>query len=426
MGEAARGPDAAERRRRLRRAKAGAAALLAAAAVALVAARLYPEPSFVAALARAAAEAAIVGGLADWFAVTALFRRPLGLPIPHTGLIPRRKDEIGRALGAFVSEQFLAPEPLLARLRSRNRALQLARWLDSPQAAAFLGERLVALVPAALAGAGDARLRGFLAGVARESLHRIDLRPAIDGLIDSLVTQGRHMALADAVLEVLPPALAELREPLAARIGARTGRFFPGSFDRKIGTEMVQGFAAWIAAARTPGTEERRHLDAWLAGRIGALRATPDYGALIAGVQTMLAEHPAVGNALGGLWDTVKAELATADAAPRLGALAEQLVRSSGRLLADSPAIQDQVNAAVENLVVGMLAPWRAGIGAYIAGIVAGWDADKVVAVIELQVGRDLQYIRINGTLVGALIGAGLFLLGNALPSLRRLLPDGF
>ena len=416
--------DIDARRARLRRAKAGAAALLVAALLVLIAARLYPEPSFVAALARAAAEAAIVGGLADWFAVTALFRRPLGLPIPHTALIPARKDEIGRSLGHFVSEQFLAPELLLARLRQKNRALQVAQWLERPAIAAFIGARIAGLVPAAVGGANDADLRRFFAKVAQEGLQRIDLRPTLNTIVDALLRQGRHMTVADAVIELLDPIIAGLREPLIARIGARTGRLFPRYFDRKIGAELVQGFSNWLQDAKQPGSDERKHLEAWLLTWIAEMRAAPDYAALIGRAQAALVNHPALAQSLGAIWDELKAELLT-DAArptPKLASLAEQLVRTVGRLLADSPAVQQHFNAALETALIGAITPWRASIGGYIADIVASWDGHKVAEVIELQVGRDLQYIRVNGTIVGALIGSALFLIGSALPLLRHAL----
>jgi uncharacterized membrane-anchored protein YjiN (DUF445 family) len=145
---------------------------------------------------------------------------------------------------------------------------------------------------------------------------------------------------------------------------------------------------------------------------------------VIGRAQAALLNHPALTQSLGAIWDELKREL-LADAAqptPKLASLAEQLVRTVGRLLRESPAVQQHFNAALETALIGAIAPWRSGIGAYIAEIVAGWDGRKVADVIELQVGRDLQYIRVNGTIVGALIGSALFLIGSALPFLRQAL----
>ena len=420
--------DADDQRARLRKAKRLATCLVALAVVVLIAARAYPHPSFVAALIRAAAEAAIVGGLADWFAVVALFRHPLGIPIPHTALIPARKDEIGRSLGHFVSEQFLAPELLIARLRAKNRALQIAQWLERPDIAAFIAGRVVTLVPMAVTGTNDAELRRFFANLAHEGLRRVDLRPTVDAVIDALVRGGRHLMVADAAMDLLEPTIVSLREPLIARVGERTGRFFPRYFDRKIAQEMIQGVLDWLHDARTPDTEERLRLEKWILEGIKTLRSAPDYDALIARAQSALVNHLALVNSLGAIWDELKREI-LADAAapqPRMGTLATQLVQTVGRLMADSPAVQQHFNAAIESALVSTIAPWRRGIGGYIAEIVAGWDGRKVADLIELQVGRDLQYIRINGTLAGSLIGSTLFLLGSAVPVLRRMLMDHF
>ena len=407
--------DAGGKREQLRRAKRGASALLAVAVAVFAAARLYPEPSWIAGLVRAAAEAAIVGGLADWFAVTALFRRPLGLPIPHTALIPSRKDDIGRALGAFVSEQFLAPDLLVARLQRENRAAQIARWLDRPAAAEFLGARIASAVAAGLNGANDAELRSFIAQIAHSGLVRLDLAPTIDGFIDALLRRGRHMILADGLLDLLIPALQGLREPLIERIGEHTGRFVPRVLDRKIGEEMVTGISTWLVAARMPDTDERRRFEAWLLDAVAAYRSDPDYLAGLSRAQAALLSHPAVMEALGALWDGVKRRLLAAPDDGGLRAQCAAILRTVGRLLQDSAPMQLQFNAALEGAVVSAIAPWRSEIGAYISDIVASWDGDKVADVIELQVGRDLQYIRVNGTLVGALIGAALYLIGSAM-----------
>jgi uncharacterized membrane-anchored protein YjiN (DUF445 family) len=413
--------DAAEKRARLHRAKRAATALLALAAAILVAARAYPHPSFVAAFVRAAAEAAIVGGLADWFAVTALFRKPLGLPIPHTALIPERKDEIGRSLGRFVSEQFLEPDLLVARLRGHNRALQTAYWVDEG-GADFLGERIAAIVPLLLAGTNDAELRKFFAGIAHDGLQRVDVQRATDTLIDALVRGGKHLALADAAITLLEPVLGALKEPIVARIGEATGRFLPRYFDRRLGEQLIAGFTAWLAAARTANTDERLLLEAWLVSVIARLRAAPEYPALLDRARAAIVAHPALMQSLGSLWDGVKAELLldAETSSAKVGAAVAQALRAGARLLSESAAVQEHLNAAIENVLVSSLAPWRRNIGAYIAEIVAGWDGEKVADVIELQVGRDLQYIRVNGTIVGALIGAALFLAGAGLPVLWR------
>ena len=416
--------DLETRRRGLRRSKLRASALLLLAVLIFLATRLLAEPSFTVRLIAAAAEAAIVGGLADWFAVAALFRRPLRLPIPHTALIPARKDEIGRSLAVFVRDQFLDPALLIERLRRGNRAAQLAQWFATPAAADFFADRLVAIVPILLSRADDAQLRQFLREAAQGGLRRLDLVPTIDAVIGTLVEAGKHMEILDALLEITAPALEGLQEPIIAKVGERTGRFFPAYFDRKIGEGVVRGAQKWIAAARTAGSDERQQLEAWSVAEIARFRASEDYRSLLRQAQESVLGHPALAHSIGAIWDEIKRELMN-DAlspAPRLREISAEVLRTLARLLQETPAMQQYLNAAIERLLVDYIAPWRAEIGSYIADVVASWDGRQVADLIELQVGRDLQYIRINGTLVGALIGSGLFLLGTALPDLMRML----
>ncbi|HXP73602.1 MAG TPA: DUF445 domain-containing protein [Stellaceae bacterium] len=412
--------DAEAKRAALRRNKRLATGLLIAAVALAVGTALLPDRPFAVQLINAAAEAAIVGGLADWFAVTALFRRPLGLPIPHTALIPARKDEIGKSLAAFVRDQFLDPPVLIERLRAENRALQLSQLLASDAAASFVAERVAAVVPIVLRSVDDASIRAFLRDVAQDGLRRLDLVATMDSVIEALIRDGKHMELADALIDVLEPSLEALGDVIAEKVGERTGRFFPSYFDRKIGDGIVNGVEKWLLAVRTAGSAERLRLDAWMRARLAELRASPDYAGLMERAQAAIVTHPALLHALATIWDEIKREL-TEDARssnPRAGKVAGEIARTIGRLVQETPELQRLLNAAIEGVVVGYITPWRAQIADYIASVVAGWDGRKVAEVIELQVGRDLQYVRINGTLVGALIGSALFLMRAGLPSL--------
>jgi uncharacterized membrane-anchored protein YjiN (DUF445 family) len=412
--------DAEAKRKTLRWNKRLATGLLLAAVALALGTALLPDRPFAVQLVNAAAEAAIVGGLADWFAVTALFRRPIGLPIPHTALIPARKDEIGRSLAGFVRDQFLDPPVLIERLRAENRALQLGQLLASDAAVAFVGERVAAMIPILLSSADDASIRAFLRDVAQDGLRRLDLAATLDAVIETLVREGKHMELVDALIDVVEPSLEALGDVIAEKVGERTGRFFPSYFDRKIGDGIIAGVENWLRAVRTPEGSERRRLDAWIRSRIMELRASPEYAALMERAQAAVVTHPALLHALATIWDEIKRELAedARSASPRAGKIVGEVARTVGRLLQEMPELQRILNAAIEGVVVGYIAPWRAEIADYIASVVAGWDGRKVAEVVELQVGRDLQYIRINGTLVGALIGSALFLMRAGLPNL--------
>ena len=294
--------EVSKKRRDLRRRRQMATGLLLFAAAVFVALQFLP-PTFVIRLAIAAAEAALVGGLADWFAVTALFRRPLGLPIPHTALIPSRKDDIGRALGRFVGENFLAPELIIQRLRAENRALQLSGWLDSEKTAAFVSERVLTLLPIVLEHAEDDDIRHFVSNVAQEGVRRLDLAPIIDVAVDALVQSGKHMALVDALAEVVVPSLGALETAIVEKVGEQTGRFFPIYFDRKIGQGIVRGTQAWLGAVRTAESEERLRIDGWLRKILAQLRTSPGYGTLIKETRDLAASNPALIQFVTSVWD---------------------------------------------------------------------------------------------------------------------------
>jgi uncharacterized membrane-anchored protein YjiN (DUF445 family) len=260
-------------------------------------------------------------------------------------------------------------------------------------------------------------VRTFLARLAQSGLTRLDLVAMTDALLDDFIRAGRHMQLSDAVVAVLRPSVRALKQPIIERVGERTGRFFPRYFDRKIGQGIVDAAENWLDAIGTPGDEERASLDSWLRRTIAEFRASSDYPKLVAEAQTAIASNPAVLEALSSIWDEIKREwLAdTEKASPKTAIITREIVRTFGRLMQQSPVIQDYLNAAIQRMVVDYIAPWRIQIGNYIAEVIASWDGPKVAETIELQVGADLQYIRINGTLVGAIIGAVLFLIGNAL-----------
>lgn len=407
--------ETARKRRSLKRKQAFATGLLIVA-IAILAALRFAPPNFVVRLMTASAEAALVGGLADWFAITALFRHPLGIPVPHTALIPLQKDEIGRSLGNFVRDKFLDPALVIERLRAENRALQLARWLKSEAAARFISERVVDLVPHLLNGINDEEFRRFIGNIAREGFRRIDFLSIADAAIVALIESGKHMTLVDTGAALMESSLAALRQPIVERVGERTGRFFPRYFDRKIGQGIVNGAQEWLRAVREPDSEERLKADRWIKDRVAEFRASPDYRQIVDNAKTAVLENPALLEALGAIWDEVKREVTRDLAAetPQIRVVAARLVRTTGRLLEETPTVQDYVNAALERLIVDYIAPWRAQISRFITDVVAGWDAKKVAELIELEIGGDLQYVRVNGTLVGALIGTLLFLISSA------------
>jgi uncharacterized membrane-anchored protein YjiN (DUF445 family) len=311
-------------------------------------------------------------------------------------------------------------------LRTENRAMLLARWLNSEAAASFFSQRVVDIVPLLLGSANDRDVRRFIANVAGEAFRRIDVVPVFDAVLGSLIASGKHMEFVDALIEILEPSLQALREPMIEKVAERTGRFFPHYFDRKIAEAILNGVRGWLLSVRTQESEERLKLDAWIRRVIGDFRASPDYAKVLAAAQAAIAANPALLHGLETIWDEVKRELMQDAHSPRpeIGLIAAHIIRTVGRLLAEMPTMQDYVNGALERIIVDYIAPWRNELSNFIADVVKSWDGPKVAEIIELEVGSDLQYIRINGTLVGAAIGMLLFLVGAAIPILRNGLVD--
>ena len=404
------------KRHALARRRRVATGLLLLAACAFILTQFLPN-SFGVRLLDAASEAALVGGLADWFAVTAIFRRPLGLPIPHTALIPKRKDAIGEALATFVRDRFLAPDLVVARLRQSNRARQIAEWLRSPPAASFVAERAAALLPVLLETSDSPATRRRLLALVQQTLGRIDVAPLFSAAIDGLIASGRHVILIDMGVELARTSLETLEPIFLANVAARTGRFFPAYFDRKIADGLIFGLRHWLDRIATPTSEERAEVEAWLRRSLENLKYAPGYPALMNELRLAIFENPALHtlftSAVDELRHEIEADLTAHE--PKLPLLLARGTERLGAALAESPELQGYLNSALERLVTDYIAPWRSAISQFIADVVASWDTATIVEVIELEAGSDLQFVRINGTVVGALIGILLFLIARML-----------
>ena len=406
------------KRRALLRQRWLATGLLLVALAVFIAMQFLPR-SFSVRLVTSAAEAALVGGFADWFAITALFRHPLGLPIPHTALVRTQKDRIGRALGNFVRDRFLDPGLVLQRLRANNRALQLASWLTSESAGEFMAGRVAALLPVVLKTADDEAVLRFFAELAREGLRRLDIAPLANAAVIRLLESGRHMEVVDALSRLAEPALDGMQDTIIERVGEQTGRLFPLYFDRKIGRAIVRGARTWLEEIQTPDSPERQELDGWIRRMLEEFGSSENCARLLDEARAVIVANPALHQVLAAVWDEVKREIAadlTRDE-PQSEIVTARIIRVSGELLRENRQLQDYVNAALERLVVDYIAPWREQISDFIADVVAGWDAKTVSDLVELEVGRELQFVRINGTVIGALIGTALFLLSSLFPA---------
>ena len=405
--------DAADRQRRaLQRNRLLATALLLAAAAGFFATHLVKGPSFWVLLLRAATEAAVVGGLADWFAVTALFRHPLGLPIPRTAIIPKSKDRIGEGLGDFVERNFLAPDIIAAKLREMEPARRFAEWLALPDNARRVADQIAALLPYAVRSLDDAEVRAFVVRSFGEQLREIDVAPVLGRLIEVITTSGQYDVLFDRLLDAAQAMVAANEDRVYAMVEERSRWWIPKPIDRRIAKAVLQSIEELLGELRQRDGTAREELRRAVAGLAENLVASPEQRRRFNEAKDRLLEHPEVQAWLARIWDDLRRivvdDLASPSSRTR-DALYTALL-SFGRTLAADRHMQTRLETMLEQVALAAV-PWRGQIGALIAEVVRGWDPRTVSERLELAIGSDLQYIRMTGTLVGACVGCALYLL---------------
>jgi uncharacterized membrane-anchored protein YjiN (DUF445 family) len=371
------------------------------------------------------AEAAVVGALADWFAVVALFRRPLGLPFPHTAILPRRKPQLADQFAVFVRDRFLDTPTLLARLAALDPLSRLGQWLAREDNARQLATHLQGLVDGLLGCIDDARIRSLLQGAVTQRLERLDLSHAAGDLLDTLTAQGRHQQLFEqALLQLADHVDSEpVQRTLASVLLEIAGQEYPlvlrtiglvtdtDEFGRRLAAATARGLTRWVhEVCEDPDHPRRQAFDRSVAELIERLRDDPDLAARLNAAKDRWLHEPVLQDYVRGLWDELRDWL-QADLASPQSRLQEQLAVMAGRLgqaLGSDPvlraALQDHLLAMVEQSAPSL----RELAAAHIARTVRSWHDEQLVQEIELAIGRDLQFIRLNGTLVGGLIGLAL------------------
>jgi uncharacterized membrane-anchored protein YjiN (DUF445 family) len=414
-------PSDAERRRALRRMKTLATALLVlAAAVFAVSFALQDEIAWMG-YVRAAAEGAMVGAIADWFAVTALFRRPLGLPIPHTAIIPTRKDEIGASLGAFVEHEFLSEEIVVGKLRTVHLARRLGEWLREPPNAERLTAEASVAATAVLELLGDDDVEQVLEQLARRHLFGPEWAPAIGRVGARLVAADQQRAAVDALLVRAEAWLESHPEAFGAMVSDRLPRWMPKIVDRFVDDRAHREVLAFVRAVEAdPHHPLRLAIDRWLADTAEALQHDPETIAKVERLKHELVDSPRVREFAGEAWAAVKASLVEtlADEGSELRRGIRQAVIEVGARLASDPALQAKVDGWAADAAAYVVRNYRSDIAGVITETVERWDARETTEKLELQVGRDLQFIRINGTVVGALAGLAIFSIATWLHAL--------
>lgn len=387
-------------------------AMLGIFALALILQDRHPWLAWV----RAFAEAASVGAIADWFAVTALFRHPLGLPIPHTAIIPRNKDEIGRALGVFVEENFLTPRNLAGKLASLDATGSAVRWLSEARNSQRCARAACEFIPGLMARIDAGQLSRFLEHAVLSQLARVDCSHLAGRLLEIMTHEGRHQALLDHGLRTLDGWLDENRELIREKF-SDASRYTPGLFDYYVVNRLVDGIITLLhEIVLNPEHEMRGRFDAATEAFIEDLKSSPEYAARGRRLVADLIGHLRTESYYQAVWADLRALILGDIARPSstiVSTLAEALDASARVILADD-ALRQRLDAWIVASAERLLVRHRHEISMLITEVVASWNSEEIAAKVEAEIGRDLQYIRINGTLVGGIAGVLLHGLGRA------------
>ena len=425
------GPGA--NRARLRRMKTIATALLGVMAILfVVSARLRPAYPFLAWL-EAFSEAALIGGLADWFAVVALFRHPGGVPLPHTAIVPHNKDRIGTQLGIFVEQNFLTASNIASRLRTLDLAGHLLRWFAVPDNVRSLFATVRGLVPRLIDAVDDAEIHAVVRRVLVRELEQADFSRAAGSLLDILTANGAHQRVLAGVLPVVAQWLDGRRAEIKRRF-ARRSLLTPGFVDAYIVNRFVDGIIDLIGEiARTPGHPMRRELDAYLRELAVRLNDEPEMQAQAERFKAAVLNGSELDQLVAAAWTAVRARLeripltaperpATVEQSGAAGIEEHSIIadqddgeRFSSRFagvaakvaasMLDEPAVVERLNVRICDAAESVLSRFQQQFSLLITEIVQRWDAEEISEKIESELGPDLQFIRLNGSLVGGAAG---------------------
>jgi uncharacterized membrane-anchored protein YjiN (DUF445 family) len=363
-------------------------------------------------LVRATAEAAMVGGLADWFAVTALFRHPLGIPIPHTAIVAQRKDRIGRSLGNFVGNNFLSRDVITRQLAGMKLGERAARWLAEPAHQARVARAIAGGIARASEHVPDDELKESVHTTLVAQLRKAHIAPLLGDLLALATTDDRHQEMLDRLVKLVSRVVHDNKELIRTRIAEESPWWVPNMVDDKLYQKIVAGIERTLdEVAANDAHPLRAQFDHALRDFTEKLHSSPEMIARAESMKERLLEHPAVSELSGALLGAARNALTkyAGPDAPSPEPLERALGGIAERVLASETLLQD-IDDAIERLVLGVVEQYRPEVAELIARTVEGWDATDASRKIEVQIGRDLQFIRINGTLVGGLVGLFLYL----------------
>ncbi|MEU6342307.1 DUF445 domain-containing protein [Streptomyces sp. NPDC046977] len=408
------------RRRGVRRMKVIATGLLLAATVVYGLAK-WAESAGAGAWSgyvAAAAEAGMVGALADWFAVTALFRRPLGLPIPHTAIIPTKKDALGRTLGDFVGENFLSETVVRTRLRKVGIAHRLGTWLEDPEHAERVTEQGAAALRGALTVLRDSDVQAVVGEAITRRADAQEIAPGIGKMLERIVADGGHRRMVDLVCVRAHDWLTEHGDSVMNAVQGGAPGWTPRFVDRKVGERIYKELVRFTAEMRDmPEHPARGALDTFLADFATELQSDPDTRRRVERLKKDLIERHEVQDLIESAWGSVRGMIVAAaeDERSELRMRARASLLSLGARMTEDPRLTAKIDGWLEDAATYVVTTYRDEITALITDTIAGWDPEQTTRKIEANVGRDLQFIRINGTVVGALAGLAIYTVSRVL-----------
>jgi uncharacterized membrane-anchored protein YjiN (DUF445 family) len=361
-------------------------------------------------LLQASAKAGFVGGIADWFAVTALFRHPLGLPIPHTAILPAQKARLGRALGNFVANHVFTEAEVARTLARLDLPGILSGFLADPAASRPAAEALAALLPRLLGTIDDGRARRVVARIVPRLLGGVGAGRVVAGALRGLVQGGRHHEVLDFVLGELKRTLVSrqeaIRQAIEDRVREQGGRLVGWALGATVATRVLASVNAELDKIG-PDSGLREAFDEWVRREIARMEDDPERAREVGAMMRRVVAHETVQAWIWDVWSRLRLAMEEDARRPngRTVAILESGFASLGSMLQTDPGARARLQVAVEAVLHRLLPSAQTKLADFIAAVVSGWDTATITDKLELRVGRDLQYVRVNGTLVGFLVG---------------------
>ncbi|MFJ2741628.1 DUF445 domain-containing protein [Streptomyces sp. NPDC087440] len=408
-----------EKQRGVRRMKATATGLLLFVALVYVLAKWAQHSGLGgwAGYVAAAAEAGMVGAMADWFAVTALFKHPLGIPIPHTAIIPTKKDQLGVSLADFVGENFLSEDVIRARLAPLDMGGRLGAWLADPAHADRVTEELATALRGALTILRDSDVQAVVGEAITRRAESAEIAPGLGKALDKVVADGAHHRAVDLICTRAHDWLVEHGDSVMDAVQGGAPGWTPRFVDRKIGDRVYRELLRFVTEIRDMPTHPARGaIDRFLADFATDLQSDSETRARTERLKSEILNRPEVQDVIASAWSAVRAMIIAAadDDRSELRLRVRASLISLGTRLATDGRLQRKLEGWVEGAAVYVITTYRSEITSLITDTVAGWDATHTSRKIEAHIGRDLQFIRINGTVVGALVGLLIYTISKA------------